>query len=280
MRGRFDVKILLATDIDGTLMKTSEGLGLRLIEAAKQFQRSRNKLMLVSGRSVKATRGIAEQLALRSPCILCGGPLVYDFTSNRILHIQYFDNSIYESLGDILDLYSDISVTVYNENECWSFSTNFVLQESGVKEDKEAPLVSFSNFPQIPLIKVLFTCSQRDTLESIRGLLSSAGFFCHFASRHFLECSPPGCDKGTILKKYVLSLAPQHYYVCVAGDSFTDLTMKACSDVFFAPATAMEQVKQNADYIYRTVSGNGFCEVFDYLNSIRDCSHSQLTGTH
>ena len=83
------VKTLLITDIDGTLLSGRESVPKSVIDAAQAFMDRGNLLSFCTGRSLDSAREVDSMLPVNSPSILFGGALLYDFTKAAILSAHY-----------------------------------------------------------------------------------------------------------------------------------------------------------------------------------------------
>ena len=89
---KFD-KILIASDIDGTVLWDSKYIHPNVFEKLRYFCENGGHFALSTGRSHKDVFVIAKDLKeyVNMPCILCNGSYLYDHMTDEILNPQYLD---------------------------------------------------------------------------------------------------------------------------------------------------------------------------------------------
>ena len=86
--------------------------------------------------------------------------------------------------------------------------------------------------------------------------------------RHFYEALPLNTSKGFALKKLKELLSLEDYTVIAVGDYHNDIEMLKLADVAFAPANAVEDVKEIADVVLtETNEESPISMVIDYIFS-------------
>ncbi len=250
------------SDIDGTLVKTNHPLSRATIDAAQAFVDAKGYLALCTGREIRSAGGIARMLPVNAPCILCGGGMIYDFTTHKILWMQALDAQITEVIDTVFRHSPSVSIAVYTDKGIHTIRTNRFIAEHGVFEDRTAPLCKLSEL-QGGILKVLLTCEEIPVLEELRETVIDPDLFEYaFAARRFCEITPKGINKGTSMLKLAerMQLPGNHFFA--AGDAATDLTMRKNADWFFAPETAPDIVRASADHIIPGPAESGMAQAF------------------
>lgn len=261
------------SDIDGTLIKTSEGLNPVAIKAVNDFVDLGNDFLLATGRSLEATKDIAKKLKITLPCILYGGAMLYDFNKSKCVFSMLMDDEIYQAIYTILEFESNVSICVYTENKSYTLRNNNIILERGVFHDRTAPFIEIKDLNE-RLIKVLITSDDTYTLEKIgKQYINSKLFEYHSASEHFYEITAKHSNKGNavaMLKEYIKDYDDVVFHI--AGDACSDLMMKTHSDVFYAPYVS--KIKEQADYIFSTASKGGIKEAIDFAKKYNDSKYN------
>lgn len=237
------------SDIDGTLIKTNRPLHPGVVDAAASFVRAGGRLSLCTGRDISSTRAIAHALPVNAPCILYGGGMIYDFTTETVLWMKCLNRGILNVLDGIYRAEPSVSITVYSDKSIYTLRTNQTIQEHGVYEDRTAPVCTLSEIDG-DLLKVLLTCADPDVLERLRGKTISSDLYEYTASgRKFYEISPKDADKGKALLRLAGQMnLPEHHFFA-AGDAAADLSMKDSAELFFVPETAPAAIREMADIL-------------------------------
>lgn len=240
-------KKLFVSDIDGTLLKTGTAVHPAVLAGIARFCQLGGHFSLCTGRSLPAVRCLEDVLPYCSACVLCSGALLYDPQKDAILESTPLNSTILSSLERILALEPSVSITVSTENGIFRIRDNPCLLQKGVPEDRTAPTATLAQLP--PVVKVLFTCEEPETLERLpEKYWEPNQFTLHRASTHFYELTAGGVSKGSGIQR-LKSITSCDTVLC-AGDAPSDLQMAREADVFFAPESAMHSVKSQADYIF------------------------------
>lgn len=249
------------TDIDGTLLRTGQPPHPRVVQAIARFQEDGGLVCLCTGRALPALGLVLRQLPPLGPGILCGGALIYDFRQREILESREMDERIFPALEQILSCLPQVSVTVSTADAIYRIRDNECLLTRGVYEDRTAPSRQLDQVG-FGLLKVLFTCDRPEVLEEMgRTFLDPDKFELHRASRHFYELTAAGVNKGTAVAALQAHLGCGKVFC--AGDAPSDLDMAPWAELFYAPQTAMESVKQAADRIFPPPEQGGLAWALD-----------------
>ena len=74
---KFNQKICIITDLDGTLLPASKVPLERDVKAIRKFEQAGGVFSIATGRTVQASLRYAEQLQLKSPMIVFNGAMIY-----------------------------------------------------------------------------------------------------------------------------------------------------------------------------------------------------------
>lgn len=261
------MKKLFLSDIDGTILKTGYDIHPAVAPALMEFTENGGFFGLSTGRHLSAIKEIAARLPITAPCILCGGAMIYDLQNNSPLFTKTFDKNVFSFISNVLQRYSDVSVTVCTSQSIFNLRLNDVLLDRGVYEDRTAPLVSFDDIKDFDLIKVLLTCRDTDKLKEIgREYVDHNNSVYHAASRRFYELTPLNCNKG-IAAQFIHNHfgGEAECVLYTAGDSDSDLSMKPVSSCFFVPETAADHVKSQASVIIPSPFDGGIAVAIKHI---------------
>lgn len=254
-------KKLFVSDIDGTLLKSNKDPHERALKAIQHFCDAGGLFSLCTGRALPAVRRLLPLLPSCVPYVLCGGALIYDFQNDCPLECYYLDDEIISSLRIIIAEVPSISVTVSTATEIFRIHDNQRLLMSGVYEDRTAPTASLYELD--PLVKVLLTCDDFELLkQTVASYIDLHKFNLHRASTHFYELTDKDVNKGTAILQLKNILGCSRVFC--AGDALSDLPMASVSELFFAPETAMDQVKRQADFIFPNPENGGIAWALDF----------------
>ena len=120
--GKFD-RVLLACDFDNTLVYTEPALvaGEPLPsltaenrEALESFTAQGGHFAVATGRALAAFQAIAPGLPINTPCVLCNGAALYDFTRGEYLDCNLLDEAALRRGQALLDDFPTLAVEAYH----------------------------------------------------------------------------------------------------------------------------------------------------------------------
>ena len=254
--GKFD-GVLLLSDFDNTLVYTEDVLvsGGNLPplshanrEAIQYFMAQGGIFSVATGRALPSFAPIAPTLPMNGPTILFNGAALYDFAREEYLETAFLPGDIREKLIPVEEAFPGLVCEIYHDG-----STIHTLHPSELTRNhlhltgsRAVELRSIREIP-LPISKVLFeeTGRRGDDLERFVRSRSWAGEFEIVRSgKFFLEITAKGATKGGMVRKLTKRLGISREMVCCVGDQANDLSMLQLAGHAFAPANAVEAVRQ------------------------------------
>lgn len=243
---------VLCLDIDGTLTDHEGKIHSRDVEILKDFPDS-VQLMISTGRSLASARGVLRDYDIYPtgpfplPGVFMNGgvamlpgeqPVVEyhlapDLLHDLILIGQEFPNSAFT-------FFSVTKVFLLN-------STHFGKHVS-YRDFLSAQEVSQSQIPD-QIVKVMVIEEDPAIMAEIRVRTQDLQAEMGLSLPYLFEINPPGVNKGKTLKQLLPLLGMAHLPVYAAGDGENDLRLTALTEKFYAPATAYEHVREQADQV-------------------------------
>lgn len=264
-------KVLFITDMDGTLLPNNKQLNEKDISIIEKFRSMGGHFSVATGRSLQSARQYFGGLNICEPVILCNGGGIYDCTEKKYKWQNFVDISAYDVVRKVLDAFpgagceinlsEDILVPRLTEQEEYHLKISY--------DGKYTP-AEIIELPSDGWCKVLFAAPEEiipDIAEFIAKIGNDSVEYVR-SSSIFYEILPKNCTKG-----YALNILRDIYMlddwtVAACGDFNNDLEMIKNADLGFAPANAMDCVKEAADHITVADCNNGaVAEALDYVIS-------------
>jgi HAD superfamily hydrolase (TIGR01484 family) len=85
---------LVATDLDGTIVRTDGTISARTVKALERVERAGATLVLVTGRPPRWMREIADVVAHRGLAICANGALVYDLHTETVVRTRLIEPEV------------------------------------------------------------------------------------------------------------------------------------------------------------------------------------------
>lgn len=249
--------VLLASDFDNTLVYTENALkGLEPMpellaenrQAIEYFMAEGGIFSIATGRALPSFEIVRPGLPMNGPAILFNGAAIYDFKAEQYLCTAFLPDTVRPHIMQVLDAWPDAAVELYHDdNAIFALHANeLTLAHLHLTHEATEMLETIDQAPS-PISKALFEIVPEKMAalhRYVTGMPWASQYEIVPSSSHLLELTAKGASKGDMVQRLaqLLHIAPQNIY-CV-GDHANDLGMLAVSAIPFAPANAIESVRQ------------------------------------
>ena len=271
---------LLAIDIDGTLVNSSDDLTPATRAALRRTIAAGIHVVLATGRRYSHTLHLVEPLGISVPLVTASGALVKDPADHRTLYKTEFDAPL---LRDVLATLDRAGYDALLNGD--TFAEGFDFFQPG--EPRENRFLAeylalnpgcgrvwpdfFASPP--PGIFAGFVMGTRDEMLAVQRLLHASlpgkitthvlrspryrGFMC--------ELVPAGVTKWSAVRRLASQWGIADSEICAVGDDVNDIPMIRSAGLGVAMGNAVPEVKAAADRIAPTHDNDGLVEVVAWL---------------
>lgn len=249
-------KLVLYSDVDGTLIGKSGELCSTTIQEIERFVAAGHGFTLATGRSFRGVKRLLNQIPINTPLVLCNGAYVYDPVTGHSL----WSSLSHSIVNEVLPLLESIpGVRIYMERSdstLWIKDSTILLEPYILKEDLQPRI--FHNVEEVfaggEVLKMgaKFTDSTVFMVNQIQEIISYLSFdldsevsWC-FSSTDYLEIMLARTSKWSgILGSQALRGCRDKTIVTV-GDHHNDVEMILNADIGIAMGNAVAAVKEVA----------------------------------
>jgi Cof subfamily protein (haloacid dehalogenase superfamily) len=242
--------ILIASDIDGTLLWDCTYINPRNFEKLLYFCDNGGHFALSTGRSHRDIFVIAERLReyINMPCILCNGSYLYDHLSDKILNPQYLNPyPLIEAFKEMKARFDGVGMRATTPEGFICPAEDDIaiqfLRESGLGH--LVTVLPAEKFSEKRIFKAVFTSNDPQKLLVLQDELRKKYgkyFSVTTSGKTILEILPTGISKKTQFP-YLKTLYPNTELWCI-GDFYNDTEMLLGADVAVCPENAVDDIKQ------------------------------------
>lgn len=254
---------LIATDIDGTILKYNFQFNPEVKDCIKKLNADGIKIVLVTGRMHSSTTFIAEELGLDTPIVSYQGGLIK--ANGETLYERHLDVERAKSIiqwvkknNVHLNLYMNDELYVENDNETirrytGERSAGFIVksfEKLKLENINKMLLINFEDYDKVTLWRDYLANKYKDV-----DFVKSMPYFC--------EISHPEATKYHAVKYLTEYFNLQQDEILTIGDQDNDIGLLKAGGIKIAMGNATENLKSVADYVTDTVNNNGFVKAVE-----------------
>lgn len=267
---------LVASDIDGTLIRSDGTLSPRTVRVLDELYRRGVPTVLVTGRPVRWLGQLYDQMAEPLPAVCANGAVVYDPDEDRILRASPLSVELLTDVtAKLREAVPDLTLAVEVEDgRSFWYEQGWPLHWDGT--DKHAAvrvLATPDELLSVPAVKLLARSAshQPDEFASlVSSLLGGIAEATHSSSSALVEISAAGVTKAAGLAWYcsdISDVSVSAADVVAFGDMPNDLPLLTWAGRSVAMGNAHPAVKDVADELTLTNDEDG---VAAYLEKLFD----------
>lgn len=250
--------VLIASDYDNTITYTEPSLkngtppppvSPENRAAIEYFMSGGGVFSVATGRALPSFDRVRGSIPFNGPAILFNGAAVYDYSAGKYLRTAFLPPEAAANVRQVLDAFPSLAVEIYHDD-----NTIHAVRANALSRRRlhltHAPTEEVSSLSQVPqpFSKLVFPSEDTAVLDAVESFIASQPWSRELSvmrsAEFLLECTARGADKGgmtAFLAEY-LSISPEHLY-CI-GDHANDVSMLQRARIPFAPANAIDVVKQ------------------------------------
>ena len=256
---------LMAVDIDGTLLDSSNNLREETLRAIRQGVGNGLIFTICTGRSIQGVRKLNDAIGLDMPFITYNGAMVVMGKSMEILYekkMSYNDAKAIYALGENYKT----TIIIWNDNTLYVNKLNERTQKYGNLNNIEPILFeSVEDIIKNGVTKVLWfdEIDRVEVYEREVGKFLGTGINYYTSMPIFIEFVDASVSKAVGLDRLGERLGVNKSEMIAVGDGSNDIPMIQYAGLGVAMANAKEIVRRSADYITLSNDENGVAHVIE-----------------
>lgn len=259
--------VLLACDMDGTLLDNDRQISAANIQALRYFTAQGGLFSLATGRAYAAVTDYIDLLPINAPYCLLNGSLVLD-VHGQVLHCAGMPEQTPVLIEQVLSAFPQIGCEVFLPDHI------FICRMSAETEHHMRVLhldytcVSPSELPNpAGWCQINFTGSASEVADVRTFLAPFADIFSAVCTMPtFCEVTRNGISKGTAMMQIAADCMVLPNKIYAIGDSDNDLSMLQNAAISFVPENAAPDILQHATIRVRDNDHDAVAHVIEYLD--------------
>ncbi|MFC6019027.1 HAD family hydrolase [Plantactinospora solaniradicis] len=220
---------LVATDLDGTLLRKDKTLSARTVEALSRISDEGVGVVLVTGRPIRWLHLVYEQLGAPLPTVCANGAVVYDPIADRVLRADPLAPDLLAEVvrrlrAEVPEVSFAVEITDGRElrHEA-EYLLNWDRGYPGIRAIETA-----EDLLSAPAVKLLARAGTQDPdvfVKVVAGALAGLAEATHSSYSGLIEISAAGVTKAAGLAWYCAGLGVDADDVIAFGDMPNDVPM-------------------------------------------------------
>ncbi|MEP6649210.1 MAG: HAD family hydrolase [Lapillicoccus sp.] len=256
---------LVATDLDGTLLR-SDGTGSeRTAAALRAVQAAGIRTVLVTARPPRWLDDLAHLVGDGGVAICGNGAFVYDVPARNVLSHKGIKP---EAIAEIID---DLRRELPGVTFAAERATGFALEDAYESQHPvppdavRGPIVTPDGGVVGKLLGRHPAMSEEEFLARVAAVVGDRGIVAYSGAGGLAEISAPGVTKAAALESWCAELGLAAHDVWAFGDMPNDLPMIVWAGTSFAVANAHPDVIAAADHVCPSNDEDGVAQVLERL---------------
>jgi len=250
-------KIILLSDLDGTLLDSNSIATEKNKEAIKKFVELGGNFGIATGRGHQNALGFLDGVMINTPSIVYNGSMLYDFEESAPSLVKTLPSEeLIESIQWVMDSYKNLMVQIYGVEMSYIVSSRESVDEEILIYHQPATFINLDNIIKEDWVKILISGNHDDLVELEKHLEASQlkdKVRWVFSSEIFLEILPVDVSKGTMLHELRKIYSNDHKIIAI-GDFYNDIEMIQEADCGIATFNAPDAIKDLSNRV--TVSND------------------------
>jgi hydroxymethylpyrimidine pyrophosphatase-like HAD family hydrolase len=257
---------LVATDLDGTIVRSDGTISPRTIAALSRAEEAGAQVVLVTGRPPWFMGGVAAAFDGRCAAICCNGALIYDMHADRIVGEHLIaPRELTEAAGRLRAAIPGIGLAVESARgltgDAWyevgGWDGGGTIRRLGDAElFGRAAAKLLGRHPRLSADEMLALAT-----PALADIVTAS----HSSGSRLIEISAAGVSKASALAKLAASQGIAAAAAVAFGDMPNDLSMLAWAGTSYAVANAHPDVLAAADQVIASNDQDGVAEILDSL---------------
>ncbi len=251
---------LIALDLDGTTVNPDISISPRVLSAVQAAQDKGVRVVIATGRNVPGTRQFVQHFNVAGPTICQQGGLIYDYTTETILHKITLDHRLTCELAALEQAHPSWKAVLYQGDDIYVTDAEYFSKLDGLvgfEPNLARDLCAVLDGADAD--KILFTIDPVEVPEALLWVRELVGDRANVVQSHamFVEVNPLGADKGTALEWLANYLHVPRENVMAIGDQGNDATMVAWAGLGVAMGNGNDLTKAVAKWVAPTIYDEG-----------------------
>jgi len=259
---------LVATDLDGTLLRSDGTVSDRTVAALRLVEARGAMVVLVTGRPPRWMRSVAAAVGHAGLAVCANGAVVYDLHDERVLESFPLDVEAAQAVAAaVRAAIPGVHFAIETADRGFAHEPGYLPRVDSAAPFSRAPLDELLTAPVVKLLIRHGTLDPDTLLASAREVADGLAELTHSSRDGLLEVSATGVTKATTLARLAAARGIGADGVVAFGDMPNDLPMLAWAGTAYGMGNAHPDVLEAVDLVAPDHDQDGVAVVLENLFS-------------
>lgn len=260
---------LIATDLDGTVLRSDGTVAPRTATALRSAEERGLMVVVATGRPPRWMRPVAEALGHTGLAICANGAVVYDMHTDRIVeHTPISRDVVLQVAAAVRRAVPGVSFAVETHGRGFALEPAYLAGQHLDVDGEDLRTGTLDDLVGDDVVKLLVRHRDLDPdglLAAAREVAGQLAELTHSSRSGLLEISATGVTKAATLARIASRSGVEAEEVVAFGDMPNDLPMLAWAGTGYAMANAHPDVLAAAGHIAPSNDDDGVAQVVEQL---------------
>ena len=258
---------LIATDLDGTLLRSDGSVADRTVRAFRSAEDAGVVVVVATGRPPRWMHPVAEALGHTGLAVCANGAVVVDLHSEQVVEVNPLDRSVVAKVAEVVRAaVPGVQFAVETPDRGFGQEPGYDTHPGDVRHNPWiAPIDDLATDDVIKLLIQHPEMGPDDLLAMAREVAGELAELTHSSTNGLLEVSATGITKASTLAGIADRLGIAADEAVAFGDMPNDLPMLAWAGKGFAMANAHPDVLAAAEHFAPANDDDGVAQVIEHL---------------
>jgi Cof subfamily protein (haloacid dehalogenase superfamily) len=263
----------IATDLDGTLLRTDKSVSPRTRDAVLAAEDAGMLVVIATGRPPRWIAPVVDQLGDRGLVVCANGASVYDPARHELVERTDLDPDVVRSIVD--DVAVRFPDALFGVEQGFEFAVDEAIEhrhgDLRLMESwrlpgiRIGPIRSFLDRPVTKLIIRFPDDTPPGSPDAVAAVVGERALVTHSTSETFLELSHPDVHKAATVERLLLEAGVAPAEVVAFGDMPNDRELIEWAGLGVAVANAHPKLKAVADEVTASNDDDGVAQVIERI---------------
>ena len=261
--GRVQTPRLVASDLDGTLVRSDGTVAPRTVEVLRRVEEAGVPFVMVTGRPPRWMAEISRQTGHRGIAVCANGALVYDLHTEQVVESSLLDEAVAAEVAAALrEALPEIAFAVERADQRFAHEETY-NPTYPVPAHTPAPVDELVTGGVVKLLARHRSMGSDELLAAAREAVGDRATLTHSSNEGLLEVSAVGISKATGLAALAREHGVEAGDVIAFGDMPNDLPMLQWAGHGVAVGNAHPEVIEVADEVTARNDDDGVAVVLE-----------------